>query len=176
MVAAQIPPAAATWLRPGEMKMWANVHSSGDALRKPPPCARVHTCDAAAAGGGGACDASAAAPFYAQPSPSAAQLPEARLRGLRVFFLEGHVGPMNDMLATLHDGLGMNTSGPEGMVFMRASPDNRPRTGESHRGSLSPLAPCAILLYTRPFCACPRELPVLLPYIIADRSAPHTSP
>lgn len=41
------------------------------------------------------------------------------MRGLRVFFLEGHVGPMNDMLATLHDGLGVNTSGIEGMVFMQ---------------------------------------------------------
>ena len=155
MVAAQIPPAAATWLRPGEMKMWANVHSSGDALRKPPPCARVHTCDAAAAAAAGACDASAAAPFYAQPSPSAAQLPEARLRGLRIFFLEGHVGPMNDMLATLHDGLGMNTSGPEGMVFMRASPDNRPRTGESHRVIVASRALCYLVTYTS--LLCPRE-------------------
>ena len=58
------------------------------------------------------CTGAAAAPYDA-PAPPAALAPRldaAATRNLRVFFLEGHVGPMNDMLAFLHDGLGMNAS------------------------------------------------------------------
>ena len=100
-----------------------NTHPSGVELRKPPPCLRnLASCDTTSAlwSDASACRASAAAaPYYASASPLAPRLDAPRMNSLRVFFLEGHVGPMNDMLATLHDGLGMNVSGVEGMMFMQ---------------------------------------------------------
>ena len=66
---------------------------------------------------GSSCAASAAAPYYARRL--ARRGSRRRVKKLRIFFLEGHVGPMNDMLATLHDVLGMERAGVEGMTFMQ---------------------------------------------------------
>ena len=87
------------------------IHSMG-----PPACRTLDTCAPSST-----CDASAASPFHAAAPPPAA-LPRLSARAgasLRIFFLDGHVGPMNDMLSTLHDMLGTNESGVEGMVFMQ---------------------------------------------------------
>lgn len=64
-----------------------------------------------------ACGADAAAPFFAAAPQSAPRLEDAS--GLRVFFLEGHPGPMNDMMSTLHDVLGVRPDGVEGMVLLQ---------------------------------------------------------
>ena len=64
------------------------------------------------------CSSSAASPFLA-PSLSTARLSKADASKLRVFFLDGHVGPMNDMLATLHEVIGVPIDNIEGMVFMQ---------------------------------------------------------
>ena len=77
---------------------------------RPPRCQRSRprhgTCDPAAASS--ACTCASASPFHA-PAPASPRADAAppSLRGLRVLFLDGHVGPLNDMASTLIDDLGV---------------------------------------------------------------------
>lgn len=90
-------------------------------LDAPPSCLPVSARCGAAADAVGSCTSAAAAAYDAPapPAESIARLSAERVRGLRIFFLDGHVGPMNDMLAFLHEALGVNTSNVEGMVMMQ---------------------------------------------------------
>lgn len=79
--------------------------------RKPPPCATfTQTCS---------CTKESAAPFMVEASAAEARLTAAEAKSLRIFFLDGHVGPMNDMMSTMHDVLGVPATNIEQMVFMQ---------------------------------------------------------
>jgi hypothetical protein len=65
-----------------------------------------------------ACTSQAAAAYHAMPP--AGVLPRLDAAGaaqLRVFFLDGHVGPLNDMMATLHEVVGVPAANFDAMVF-----------------------------------------------------------
>lgn len=69
---------------------------------------------------GCACTADSKAPYLAAAPPGhVPRLSTTDAKALRVFFLDGHVGPMNDMLATLHETIGVSTENVEGMVFLQ---------------------------------------------------------
>jgi hypothetical protein len=115
-------------------------------LRKhPPPCRRL-TSDQCPTNSTRACVCHASSGFYKEsaaghtPEESAvAHTPELDLKSLRVYFLDGHTGPMNDMLAFLHDALGIPAQNFDGIVFlqgmlMRSQID--PRFMKAHRGKM----------------------------------------
>lgn len=67
-----------------------------------------------------ACTADSKAPYLAAAPPEhVPRLSTTDAKALRFFFLDGHVGPMNDMLATLHETIGVSTENIEGMVFLQ---------------------------------------------------------
>lgn len=101
---------------------FANAVEDLNTLR-PPSCQhsrpRHETCDPAAAST--ACTCASASPFHAPApaSPGAGAAPPS-LRGLRVLFLDGHVGPLNDMASTLIDDLGVLPRDISLLVFGQA--------------------------------------------------------
>ena len=56
--------------------------------------------------------------FYRQPRTTRNNASLGR--SLRVFFLEGHSGPMNDMIATLRGQMGATTETIDGMLLAQA--------------------------------------------------------
>ena len=59
--------------------------------------------------------------FYRAPrAPPSGFDDAALLRPQRVFFLDGHSGPMNDMINTLVDSFGVRPEAIEGMLFAQA--------------------------------------------------------
>ena len=87
---------------------------------RPPPC-RGFTEQHCPNKVGHACNCDAAARFYRSASIAAQRYgPEGtNFTGLRVFFLEGHTGPMNDMMSFLHDVLGVRSENIDGIVFLQ---------------------------------------------------------
>ncbi len=89
----------------------------------PPQCVKPpHKCAHSAI-----CTRTEAADFYRPPPPiySSPPLSSKRVRSLRIFFLEGHVGPMNDMFSFFHDGLGLGTDLVDAQIFMQAMINQR---------------------------------------------------
>lgn len=98
----------------GSVMPESTLHGPHRSYVGPPPCAKIHDPDSRCS-----CKFDAAAPYLAPPPPAAPRLNSSAAAALRIFFLDGHVGPMNDMLATLHEVIGVPTSGIEGVVFMQ---------------------------------------------------------
>ena len=82
---------------------WAGlslVEVSG--VRGPPTCTPASAiCKSAA------CSCAAAAGFHAAVEGPTAAAPPIPLQQLRVFFLDGHTGPLNDMVSFLTTALGI---------------------------------------------------------------------
>ena len=79
--------------------------------QRPPPCVvYARQC---------VCNTASAASFFDQHDVTRPPLTRQSAAKLRIFFLDGHVGPMNDMLATLHEVIGIDPDGVEGMVMMQ---------------------------------------------------------
>ena len=73
-------------------------------------CAPTSTCDCAAARG-----------FHATSQPDTWRSSDPQLySGLRVFVLDGHVGPLNDMISFLVAELGVDPRNIDGMYFLQA--------------------------------------------------------
>ncbi|KAL3933257.1 MAG: hypothetical protein SGPRY_000364 [Prymnesium sp.] len=88
------------------------------AAARPPPCRPVaaHLCENLRR-----CDCGAAAQFYENHTSNSQQLDvEGNFSALRVFFLDGHSGPMNDMISFLNDVLQIPAESLDGMVFLQA--------------------------------------------------------
>ena len=93
---------------------WTSVIARG-AGREPPPCLATQAiCDKSAT-----CSCNAAVGYHAHETSG--QLADASaVKQLRVFFLDGHVGPLNDMVSLLVDVMGVNPANIDGMYFLQA--------------------------------------------------------
>ncbi len=92
----------------------STLHGAHHSRLGPPPCRTFDQQQSCA------CAADSMSPYLGAAPPEHVQrLSDREAKALRVFFLDGHVGPMNDMLATLHEVIGVRTDNVEGMVFMQ---------------------------------------------------------
>lgn len=83
----------------------------------PPPCLAASASCAPTS----TCDCSAARGFHAASVPGDTwRSSDPKLSGLRVFVLDGHVGPLNDMISFLVAELGVDPRNVDGMYFLQA--------------------------------------------------------
>ena len=82
--------------------------------REPPACLAASASCASAA-----CGCAAAQGYHAHAASGSLADPSL-LKQLRVFLLDGHVGPMNDMVSLLVNVLGVSPASIDGMYFLQA--------------------------------------------------------